>query len=393
MIFILSLISAQLCFSGSSDATLLKYDFAGDTITIAADTQLQVNITLPATTTSVQDFYNALNNGNYQAIIDTLLTYKEKHNLNDWLFYQLVRRTAEQLSPKSNNYERYTLYKWFLLAKSGYDARLAVTQSDLLFYVKSNDNIYDVPYYMEGDQQFVCLNIHDYGKIDFNKSELIAINVKVPEATKTFSYKVTQIPEFSAADYAEKNIQFSYNNQDYHFKLLLANQVQNMFTNYPVVDYESYFNIPLSNKTYNSLIPPLKNIVKDMKQKKGVDYLMRFTRNAFLYANDQENFGKEKRMSPEQTLGSDRSDCDDRAALFFYLVKEIYHLPMVVMLYPTHVTIAVKFDKASGPSILYKNSKYAICDPTPQAQDLSIGEVSDKLKDTPYQIAYEYNPE
>jgi hypothetical protein len=29
---------------------------------------------------------------------------------------------------------------------------------------------------------------------------------------------------------------------------------------------------------------------------------MRFTRYAFLYENDQDNFGKEKRLSPEQTL-------------------------------------------------------------------------------------------
>jgi hypothetical protein len=160
-----------------------------------------------------------------------------------------------------------------------------------------------------------------------------------------------------------------------------------------VVDYASYFNIPLSKETYSSLIPGLKKSVKDMKQKKGVDYLMNFTRHAFLYEDDLNNFGKEKRMSPEQTLLNKYSDCDDRAALFFYLVKEVYNLPMIAVLYPTHVTIAVKFDKPTGHTIEYKGQLYSVCEPTPQDQDLRIGQVSPSLKHMAYSIAYEYNPQ
>ena len=116
-------------------------------------------------------------------------------------------------------------------------------------------------------------------------------------------------------------------------------------------------------------------------------------RKAFSFETDQENFGKEKRLSPEQTLLYDHSDCDDRAALFFYLVKEIYDLPMIALLYPTHVTVAVKFDKpVGGTPVLYKNMAFTVCEPTPQEEDLKMGELSAKLKNIPYQIAYEYIP-
>ncbi|MEJ7682224.1 MAG: hypothetical protein WKG06_31120 [Segetibacter sp.] len=103
-----------------------------------------------------------------------------------------------------------------------------------------------------------------------------------------------------------------------------------------------------------------------MNQKNGVDYLMRFTRYAFPYEKDTENFGAEKRLSPEQTLLYDHSDCDDRAALFFYLVKELYNLPMIVLSYPEHISIAVKFDKSIGNPIVYMGNDYSICEPTPQ---------------------------
>jgi hypothetical protein len=136
----------------------------------------------------------------------------------------------------------------------------------------------------------------------------------------------------------------------------------------------------------------LRKNIEGLSQKKGVDFLMHFTRNAFLYEVDEKVFGKERRLSPEQTLLTQYSDCDDRAALFFYLVKEVYNLPMVVLLYPTHVTIAVNFDKAGRNTIVYKGRKYSICEPTPQADNLRIGELSPELRDKPYQIAYAYEP-
>ncbi len=378
---------------GREPVSRMEFSFYGDSIRLSAGAWQEVAFQAPATEASVQAFYDAVNGGDYAPMVQSLLAYKAQYKLNDWLYYQLIRKTVQQFSPKAENYERYTLYKWFLLAKSGYDARLALAKDELLFYVRSDENVYDIPYYLQDGKQYVCLNIHDYAKTDLNKNNLRGVPVTIPEGQQAFSYKVTQLPEFTAEEYQQKDIQFTYKNKPYHFKVLLNSEIQHIFTNYPVVDYESYFNIPLSHQTYNSLIPELKEILKGMKQKKGVDYLMRFTRNAFLYESDQDNFGKEKRLSPEQTLLTQYSDCDDRAALFFYLVKEIYNLPMIVLLYPTHVTIAVKFDKPEGKAIVYKDKQYSVCEPTPQAEDLQIGQLSSKLRDQPYEVAYEYNPE
>jgi hypothetical protein len=370
----------------------ISFAFYGDTIHLQPNHWQFVPLEGKISEASIQVFYDKMDAGHYQDIVAELLAYKEKNHLNDWFYYQLIRKTVQAISPKAENYEQYTLYKWFFMAKSGYDARLALFRDELLFYVQSDENIYDIPYYIRDGKQYICLNYHDYGRINFEEDELRAVNTLVPEGRHAFSYKVTLMPDFTPDNYKEKELQFTYHNKSYFFKVMLNPDIPNIFINYPVVDYESYFNIPLSKKTYNSLIPMLKKVVQGMKQGKGVDYLMEFTRNAFLYENDEEHFGKEKRLSPEQTLLYDHSDCDDRAALFFYLVKEIYNLPMIVLLYPTHVTIAVKFDKPIGNPIVYKNNLYSVCEPTPQRDDLRIGEVSPELKNVPYQVAYEYNP-
>ena len=119
---------------------------------------------------------------------------------------------------------------------------------------------------------------------------------------------------------------------------------------------------------------------------------MHFTRYAFLFEPDETAFGKEKRLSPEETLIYGQSDCEDRAALFFYLVKEIYNLPMIVLVYPKHVTIAVNLDKPIGKPIHYNGKTYSICEPTPQKEDLPMGKLAPELEHESYIIAYGYAP-
>ncbi len=371
-------------------ATTLSFDFYGNNIELQVDRSFIINSAL-STTVAIKSMCSELESSEYKILVNGLLSYRSSYQLDDWLYYQLIRKTAQQLSPKTDNYYRYTVYKWFLLTHSGYSSTLKASDSKLLFYVQTDENIYNIPFYLRNDKQYVCLNYHDYGTIDFEKetfSELIIAG----ESDKMFSYKISRLPEFRSSDYQEKDLQFNYNENTYHFKVKLNTEVKTIFANYPVVDYGSYLNIPLSRETYNTLIPMLKQTVKGMSTKNGVDYLMRFTRYAFMFEPDSKTFGKEKRFTPEQTLLYDKSDCEDRVALFFCLVKEIYDLPMIVMAFEKHVTLAVSFDRPVGKPILYNGIKYSVCEPTPQKQDLSVGQLSADLLKKEYEVVYAYIP-
>nr|WP_068893072.1 hypothetical protein [Pedobacter panaciterrae] len=385
------LLTTHLVYSQNSSYNI-SFEFYNDIFNLEVDSSIIVNAPTELSEQYIKSSYDKVNAGKYSSIVKTLTDYKEKHQLNDWLYYQLIRKTAQQISPKKDNYERYTFYKWFLLGKSGYDTRLTIADNRIIFYVFNDEDISDIPFIMFKNKKYMCLNHHDYAYADLNKVPPYDM-ISIPGAKEAFSYKVTRMPDFKPEDYYEKQLQFSYKHKTYHFNVKLNPDVETIFANYPVVDFESYFNIPLSKETYGSLIPLLKKNVSGMKQKKGIDYLMRFTRYAFLYENDEENFGKEKRLSPEETLFSKYSDCDDRAALFFYLVKEIYNVPMIALLYPTHITMAVQFDTpVGGDPIVYKGKTYSICEPTPQKEDLGIGQMSANLKKVPYQVVYAYEP-
>ncbi|MVN91963.1 hypothetical protein [Mucilaginibacter aquatilis] len=372
----------------------IKLNLYNDPFVATADVSIQIPVDTILTQKGIKEFYSKIIVSQYKSITDSLIAYKKEHQLNDWLYYQLVRRVAEQISPKKENYPRYTLYKWFLLAKTGYDARLALAKNKLIFYVYNDEDIRDIPFFMIDGKKYMCLNYHDYPKTNLNEDVPYQVKIEVPEATMAFSYAVTRMPDFKPEAYFDKQLAFVYEHKQYSFKIKLNKTVDSLFTNYPGVSFKSYFNIPLTKETYGSFIPLLKQNVKGMDEKRGVDYLMRFTRYAFLYEDDEVSYGKEKRMSPEETLFNTYSDCDDRAALFFYLVKEIYNRPMIALLFPTHLTIAVQFDKpVGGESIMYNGKAYWVCEPTLQPEDLKIGQLATKYKHQPFEVVYQYQPE
>ena len=372
----------------------LSFDFLGTTIEIPNNPFPGLKYTGILSEASIQEFYKKLNTKDYQSLISTIVNYRDKQQLDDWLFYQLIRKTAQQISPKAENYFSYTIYKWFLLTKSGYDALLRIDDNKMLFYVQSDEAVYNIPYLYQNDKQYVCLNYHDYGNnIDFEKEHFQNVNITSDGTKKAFTYKVSHLPDIRSGDYIKKDIGFNYYQQQYHFTIKLNPEIKNIFKNYPTADYSNQFTIPLSRETYNSLIPQLKDIVSPMSTTNGVDYLMRFTRYAFLFEKDTVIFGREKRLSPEETLLYDQSDCEDRAALFFYLVKEIYNLPMIVLSYPDHVTVAVSFDKPVGKPIIYNGSPYYVCEPTPQKKDLTIGRSIHSLDRSDFEIVYAYQPD
>lgn len=370
------------------------FDFFNESFAFTTDSTLEVPFDDTLSSATIRKFYAIMENGHHGPLIQALLEHKKTYHLNDWLYYQLVRRTAQELSPKGENYVRYTLYKWFFMVKSGFDARLAYREDQLIFYIQSKDDIADLPYFTLDSNTYICLNYHDYGELfnHENRYTLADIGDLIVPKPHSFSYKVTRLPDFNTDSYVDKALMFTYRGKSHHFTVKVNTEVASIFKNYPIVDFETYFNIPLSTQTYESLIPVLKEQMAGLTTEKGVDYLMRFTRQAFEFEDDRITFGQEKRMSPEETLLNNSSDCDDRTALFFYLVKEIYNLPMVTLRYPTHVTIAVRLDKPIGQSIEHNGYYYTICEPTPQGRDLGLGELSDKNRQEEYEIVYHYIP-
>lgn len=382
----------MLTFIFHQDARSESITFLGEPMELGALQPFRLAKPDVITADYIRAFRDSMDQNGLDALAQKLLTYKQDKSLDDWLYYQLLRKTAFAICPKFEHYGLYTLYKWYLLGHSGYETAISLSENNLLFYVRTDDQVYGIPFFEREGKRFICLNRHDFPEEANGFGEVMDAGVFIAGATKPFSYKIQQIPAMQDVALESKHLGFEYKNKKYEFEVKLNSEVRTLFRNYPVADFETYFNIPLSHETYSSLIPALRNSMRNMKTMEGIDFLMHFTRYSFLYEEDQKYFGQEKRLSPEQTLLYEQSDCDDRAALFFYLVKEIYNLPMIVLLYPTHVTIAVELNQEGHRTIEYQGRKYSVCEPTPQAEELGVGKIPKHLRRQSYDIVYAYQP-
>lgn len=370
----------------------VAFDCFGDSLTYQFPSPLVIPTGHPESRESLEAYCRSIPDHSYAGLVQALKTFREEQKLDDWLYYQLVRRVADQLVAKKDDYYLYTIYKWYLLKSSGYDASLAFAGNTLLFYVYCEENIYNIPIRKERGRTYVCLNYHDYGfKVDFEHHRFQTLDIGRTAGSGAFSYKVNSVPH-AKQETIVKDLQFTYNAQDYHFRIKLNGSMAAYFKNYPVTDYEKHFNIPLSQEAYQSLIPALRKQLRGLSAKDGVDFLMHFTRYAFLFKTDTENHGREKIYSPELTLLNESSDCEDRVSLFYFLVKEIYDLPMIVLVHPKHVSIGVQFPKSFGQTIEYNGQRFTVCEPTPQGTDLKIGESIPSLAQSGYQVAFAYEP-
>ena len=370
----------------------VAFDCFGDSMTHRFAQPLYIDTSSLDSQEKIEVYCRQIPEAAFDGLLVDLKQFREGHRLDDWLYYQLIRRIADQLAPKCADYYLYTIYKWYLLKASGFDVILAYADGTLLFYVHCEENIYNIPIRREAGKNYVCLNYHDYRfKVDFEHRKFNTLRITQSVNATAFSYRVNSLPNTSHKT-VTKDLQFTYNEQDYHFRVKLNESVGAYFKNYPVTDYEKHFNIPMSADANQSLIPALKKQIKALPVRDGVDFLMHFTRYAFLFKSDTENFGIEKIYSPELTLLYESSDCEDRVSLFYYLVKEIYDLPMVVLVYPKHVSIGIQFPKSFGQTVEYNGQKFTVCEPTPQTTDLKLGEANPSMSKLSYQVAFAYEP-
>ena len=121
-----------------------------------------------------------------------------------------------------------------------------------------------------------------------------------------------------------------------------------------------------------------------------LEIITAFTRSAFNYKTDENHFGRSKPMIREEVFYYPYSDCEDRVAVFFGLVKELLNLPMLVIAFPDHLTIGVALDQPIGPAIRHKGKKYYICDPTGPNNSYEIGRIPKGYERKSFEILYHY---
>lgn len=338
---------------------------------LSIDYPKEMLLPLPATLKE-QDmvaFYQALELTDYQILLKVLEEKKEQLLLNDWLFYDLMKRTVSAMTgpAKTANIE---LTCWFLLSKSGFDTRLTYLKNQQFVYVYTEDEVFEVPMITEKGRNYA--NLTSIPQNRKTNEALYMLNFIPNSKGQSFGFYLQQLPHLKS-DIEQKHFSFQYRGEAYEMEVDVDKTSAEVMRTYPFIEEQQYLQIPLSQSIANSLLPKFKNWIQDLSKIEALELLVAFTRSSFQYKEDKEFFGRSKPMIADEVFIYPYSDCEDRSALFFCLTKELLDLPMIIVAFPDHLTVGVALEEEIGAAIRFEGKDYYICDPTGPVNSTDIG--------------------
>jgi hypothetical protein len=246
---------------------------------------------------------------------------------------------------------------WYFLTKSGYKVRIAYTETSIYLLFPAQNLIYGMKY-------FLVDNVKYYAP-DFPSGQVMTYETDFPDATRIMDMNLYNALNIGS-DFKERIINITYNGLGYRVPVKYNLNSIGFFKDYPLCELAVYFDAAISPEAKESLLLSLLPQVEGKPEVEAVNFLLDFVQNGFAYKTDPEQFhGMEKFFFPEENFYYPFSDCDDRAVLFAWIVREALHLKVVGVEYPGHVATAIHFNSdVPGDFLILNGEKYVIADPT-----------------------------
>ncbi|MBN1948460.1 MAG: hypothetical protein JW784_01830 [Candidatus Cloacimonetes bacterium] len=364
----------SIAFLKPAKGTNTIINFWGVPVEVTIPSDLDLSIKKPIKEKSVADFWYKTSNSDHAALLEQLQEYKKRLSLNDWGYCLLLHELGKNLT--NQDMDRTKLFVWFVLIKSGFEVKIGYNNAGIFLLMPTMDSIYGVSYIKFGEKKYYVINFEAKEQL---KSGIYTYKGEHPDANSSITLSLSESP-IVESKYIEKDVKFTYSNQEYIITIKQNTNTARFFTDYPQTNLEVYFNAPLSPSASFNLLSQLKPVIAGKSETVAVNMLLRFVQTAFPYKTDQDQFGIEKVFFADEFLYYPYSDCEDRSILFAYLVRNLVGLEVVGLDYPGHVATGVKFSRNyKGDAITHGQDRFLICDPT--YINANIGTVMPSLRD------------
>ena len=303
---------------------------------------------------AVADAYEAMCKADYKPLLADCRQLKKDLKLNDWGVFLFVRDVSNALCADAN---ASVVMQQFLLNELGYKSKMArrADRDQMLLFVATDCKMYGRPYFTKDGLNY-------YNLTSDETCQFYMCQEDSPKAKSNIDMQITNAPLFNSGmvNSVHKNgagtVAVSV---DVPKSLML------FYKSMPQCDYSVYVNAKVNPAVADRLLSSLAPIVEGKSETEAANLLINFVQTGFKYATDQEQFGYEKPFFVEELFYYPYCDCEDRAVLYSYLVRNLLKLDVVLLDYPNHIATAVCFNEnVSGDFVTVEGKKYIVCDPT-----------------------------
>lgn len=333
--------------------------FYGEVVTLHVESTLATPL---ASTGETAEWWRRVSVCRYPVLLDELHRAATALALNDWGRYRLIVELSRALHP--NDDRSATALAWFLLVQLGYDVRFAHEWERAILLIAFEQTVYGVNRMRVDGSYYYMLSLDGREPGSRQQSydgdptlDLRPLNLAIDQPPAFSSAARTRTLSTEMPDGSFATVHARYNPKLAHF-----------YHDYPQTLLEIHCALSASPELERSLYDGLQAAVGGGSLVDRTHALMRFVQMAFVYGRDDAQFGiSNYSMFPEEVVHYPESDCEDRTALFTYLVRRMLKLDTVVIVYEGHAAAAVAFPGVSlGNTVQHSGRVYTICDPTYQ---------------------------
>ena len=309
-------------------------------------------------------------------------TYVNTMGLNEWGYFCILRSLSEAMFSDIDNCVLFNFY--MLRNEGGFKVKIARGKDSnkltLLAVIDNSKEVYSYSFFRFNEDDNTNLKYYSiYGGGNANESIYTYSNDEQNADLKQIGLDFHNALNMGQCDVKRElsiqkiddNIELPYNSA--HIAYL--NDV-------PMTVFPIYFASPISIEAQKVFNEKLSEIKEEYTSVQFIDIILNFVQTAFEYKTDDQQFGYEKYFYPEEVIAYPYSDCEDRSALFAWLVTTYTDAKVIGLQYEGHLATAVYLGEdvnINGDAFSYAGKKYYVCDPT--YINASIGMTMPQFKD------------
>ena len=293
--------------------------------------------------------------------------YVNTMGLNEWGYFCILRSLSESMFSDIDNCVLFNFY--MLRNEGGFKVKIARGKDSnkltLLAVIDNSKEVYSYSFFRFKEADDTNLKYYSIYGGGGSKESIYTYNNDEQNA----GLKQMSLDFYNTLNMGQCDVKRELNIAKINDKLELPyNSAHIAYLNdVPMTVFPIYFASPLSIEAQRAFNEKLNDIKQEYTSVQFIDIILNFVQTAFDYKTDDQQFGYEKYFYPEEVIAYPYSDCEDRSALFAWLVTTYTDAKIIGLQYEGHLATAVCFGddvNISGDAFSYAGKKYYVCDPT-----------------------------
>lgn len=321
----------------------------------------------------VSRFWSHLDEQKVQQLVGQIRNHQQNLSLNDWGVVDLVGRFSAKVYPADENAQvALTVY---LLNKLSYDARVGRMDDHLVMMATTRQQVYERPFVLLDQKKYYLLRTQ---MPDTRHPRISTYSMQHPGSTTPIDLGLRYAPRLGVSPAKKTTYQYGFEGK--MLTVPVNKAMIDFYAVYPQTDLPVYANAAVGETLTATMDKVFASLLRGKDDVASVALLLRYVQDGFRYEVDRAQFGREKTFFCEENFYYMANDCEDRAVLFSYLVRQLVGLDVVLLQYEDHVATAVCFGdaKVRGDHYQYQGKTYVVCDPT--TKGAKVGQLVKKYR-------------